>query len=831
MALVDTRTLLLVLSVGNVLLALLRLGFVQHDDTARWSRIWAAAKFLQGTSFLLFALRGIASDILTMPVADTLLFVGFVAEFVAAQRYLALGARWNAVIAAVALLLAGLWIGVANGLGNDGRQTLVASVGIIVFGSTSAAFATRWRQSTALGRMFGSSYLLIAAIGAMRIAVIARGHGDALQGATIYALLTLAALFLFMVLNGFGFLMLAQEDVGRRLRQSEDRLMLARRMARIANTEVDLATGTPIWSRGVAEVLGFLPGTEPHGWPAYRALIHPDDLARIDSVAARARSGEPLTPDEHRIKGGDGQWRWVRREAALLPGGDTIMITLQDVTERVRMEESLRVGYANLLRAQRLGRIGSAEIDLTTMAVTWSDQLYEIYGRDRAAGPADLGQFFAYIHPEDRGVIASIREQYLRGNAAGAHEFRIVREDGTIRWLHRETEQIMDGKGRPIRLVTVEQDVTERVRMENELRVSRDRLIQAQRIGRMGSGEFDLATGTMLRSDEYHRLLGLDPRRGPYPPDAIVAAIHPDDQETVRAIIARMAAGEDNAPTDLRALHPDGKVVWLRRHQEFVRDGDGRKTMAIVTLQDITALKEVDQAKDEFVSTVSHELRTPLTSIRGALALAAASATGEVSDKVRHLIEVAHRNSDRLARLVDDILDVQRIGAGRMIYHMAEVSITPLIEDAIEANRPIGAKAGVEIRLVAPLPGAQVRADAERLMQVMANLLSNAIKFSTSGQIVEVSIERVAPWVRITVADHGEGIPETYRDKIFTPFSQADGSNSRRRGGSGLGLSIAHAIVAYHGGQLTYDSAVGVGTRFHVDLVESTEATHQMAAD
>ncbi len=195
----------------------------------------------------------------------------------------------------------------------------------------------------------------------------------------------------------------------------------------------------------------------------------------------------------------------------------------------------------------------------------------------------------------------------------------------------------------------------------------------------------------------------------------------------------------------------------------------------------------MEQAKDEFVSTVSHELRTPLTSIRGALALAAASVTVDVPEKVRHLLDVANRNSERLTRLVDDLLDVQRIAAGRMIYHLADVSLSPLIEDAVEANRPFGFKSGVEIVLKAKIPGIRVRADAERLMQVMNNLLSNAIKYSKTGQAVEVSIERRSPWVRITVEDHGEGIPSDFHSKMFKPFSQLDSSDSRPQGRFGAG--------------------------------------------
>ena len=161
MELIDARTLMLVLSAGNLLLALLRLAFDPAGPAARRSRIWAAAKLLQGASFLLFALRDQTSSVLILPVANSLLFAGFAAEFVAAQRQLGLRAGWNSVVGAVALLLVGLWVGFLSGAGNAERQTVLASMGIIVFGGTGAAFATRWSRTTALGRVFGASYLYL----------------------------------------------------------------------------------------------------------------------------------------------------------------------------------------------------------------------------------------------------------------------------------------------------------------------------------------------------------------------------------------------------------------------------------------------------------------------------------------------------------------------------------------------------------------------------------------------------------------------------------------------------------------------------------------------
>jgi PAS domain S-box-containing protein len=672
-------------------------------------------------------------------------------------------------------------------------------------------------------------------IGIARAVLAAAGAGYTLMQNVAPQTITFGSLVLFMLVNGYSFILLAQERAGRKLIKTRERLLRARRMTKMASMEVDIESRRSLWSSGLPELLGLEPGREPKTWTDYRALIHPDDLDRVDDSVTQAQSGKPLDPDEYRILGGDGKWRWLRRETEILPAADgrgrgTILITLQDVTERVHMEDELRQGNISLKRAQRMGRIGSADIDLNTMKVAWSDELYDIYGRDPAEGPADLDTFLTYLHPDDRYLIPAIREQYLSGIPGSSTEFRIVRPDGGIRWIHREAEQIADATGKPLGLITVEQDVTERVLMEKELRRGHDRLALAQRTGRIGSSELDMRTGTSVRSDEFYRVLGLDPAKVKANDiEKMIEAYHPDDRDTLRDIMRRTANGETLPATDLRIVRPDGSIGWIRRHHDFQRAADGTPETAIITVQDVTDQKLLEQAKDEFVSTVSHELRTPLTSIRGALALVTASIGSDVPEKLRHLIDVALRNSDRLAHLVDDLLDVQRIAAGRMIYHLADVSLAPLIEDAVEANRPFGAKHGVEIRLGAMASGALVHADAERLMQVMNNLLSNAIKYSKPGQTVEVSLERRSPWVRITVTDHGEGIPAAFHGKMFKPFSQSDSSDARRKGGSGLGLSIIDAIVKRHDGRVSFETEMGRGTRFHVDLKELGDVAQPQA--
>jgi signal transduction histidine kinase len=209
----------------------------------------------------------------------------------------------------------------------------------------------------------------------------------------------------------------------------------------------------------------------------------------------------------------------------------------------------------------------------------------------------------------------------------------------------------------------------------------------------------------------------------------------------------------------------------------------------------------MEQLKNEFVSTVSHELRTPLTSIRGSLGLLEGGLGGELPTQAKELIGIAANNCDRLVDLINDILDIERIASGRMSFQFATQPLLPLIEQAVEANQGFAVQHQVRIELVARLAEGQARIDADRFLQVLANLLSNAAKFSPPGETVDVSLLRRGDRLRIEVVDHGPGIPVEFRARIFEKFSQADGSTTRAKGGSGLGLSISRALVERMGGE------------------------------
>ncbi|OOG41688.1 DAHL domain-containing protein [Polaromonas sp. A23] len=235
---------------------------------------------------------------------------------------------------------------------------------------------------------------------------------------------------------------------------------------------------------------------------------------------------------------------------------------------------------------------------------------------------------------------------------------------------------------------------------------------------------------------------------------------------------------------------------------------------------DVTELKRVDRMKSEFVSTVSHELRTPLTSIRGSLGLIVGGVAGELPAMAKNLVGIATNNCERLIRLINDILDSEKIESGKMRFELQQVELQALLAQALTANEGFAGQHNVKLALDAPAEVVRVSVDSDRLIQVVTNLLSNAVKFSPPQSYVHIRLLCSEGRVRVEVADSGPGIPEEFRKRIFQKFSQADTSDTRQKGGTGLGLNISRAIVERMGGSMGFTTETGVGTVFFFELPE-----------
>jgi PAS domain S-box-containing protein len=256
----------------------------------------------------------------------------------------------------------------------------------------------------------------------------------------------------------------------------------------------------------------------------------------------------------------------------------------------------------------------------------------------------------------------------------------------------------------------------------------------------------------------------------------------------------------------------DSRRVPVDYTSSTMMDEKGQATGVVVTFRDITERLAMEKMKGEFVSTVSHELRTPLTAIRGALGLLGSGLLGSATPKGQRMLEIALVNIDRLGRLINDILDLEKMSAGRVELNRKVFAARALVEEAVEDVLPIADRAGVTI--IADVAAAQLFADADRILQALLNLLSNAIKFSPRDTVIRVTGEVKQNQYVFSVSDHGRGVPADKLEMIFQRFTQVDASDSRDKGGTGLGLAICRAIIDAHGGKIWAERAEPAGSVF-----------------
>jgi signal transduction histidine kinase len=306
----------------------------------------------------------------------------------------------------------------------------------------------------------------------------------------------------------------------------------------------------------------------------------------------------------------------------------------------------------------------------------------------------------------------------------------------------------------------------------------------------------------------YEKVLG-GPTRNIYPDEEAWSFVGREGYPT-------MARGEA-FEAELQLRRANGSLFWCRFVGKAL-DPSNAHAGSIWMFEDIDARVGSERMKREFVSTVSHELRTPLTAIKGSLGLLKGGVGGRLDSKGDDLLGIAVSNCDRLVRLVNEILDLEKLRSGRLDFEIERIDLVPLLHGAASGNLGIATQAGVLLALEGLPAEAMVDVDPHRLRQVVDNLLSNAVKFSAPGGRVDLGLAATERGWSIFVADHGRGIPKDFLPHLFDPFTQADGSDAREKGGTGLGLSISKALVEGMGGRIHVESSLGVGSRFEVEL-------------
>jgi len=285
--------------------------------------------------------------------------------------------------------------------------------------------------------------------------------------------------------------------------------------------------------------------------------------------------------------------------------------------------------------------------------------------------------------------------------------------------------------------------------------------------------------------------------------------------------LERLAAGQEGTVREVTGRRRDGSTFDAEIAVGSLKLEDGVHLVAAV--RDVTERKASERVKEDFISTVSHELRTPLTSIAGALGLLESGAVGEMPEKAGRLVYIARASSERLVRLINDLLDVEKIASGMVRFDLQPLDLRTAARRAVEGVSAFAAERAIVIRLAAPENPIMVRGDMDRLIQVFTNLLSNAAKFSPDNGVIDMLLKTENGRARVVVRDRGPGVPEAFRASIFGKFAQADSSSAREKGGTGLGLAISKEIVERHHGQIRLVSTTGQGAVFEVELPQATE--------
>lgn len=325
-------------------------------------------------------------------------------------------------------------------------------------------------------------------------------------------------------------------------------------------------------------------------------------------------------------------------------------------------------------------------------------------------------------------------------------------------------------------------------------------------------------------SEGIRTLFHLTPEQVKQDASPLFALVHPDDQESVQQGIHQSAETLSLWKQDHRIQHSDGEVVWLAGRAVPESQPDG-SILWHGFVSDITERKKIERLKDEFVSTVSHELRTPLTAISGAIGLLHGQVFGQLPPQAMQMAELAQANVKKLQLLINDLLDMDKLIAGKMQFDMQPQPLLPVIETAVRDNQSYAQQYQVQYRLQADASDLWVNVDSMRLQQVMTNLLSNAAKFSPAGADVDILVQCQQQQALVRVIDKGCGISDEFKKDIFSHFSQADSSDSKSKGGTGLGLAISKQLMTRMHGSIGFHSEVGNGSEFYLllPLVSETD--------
>lgn len=557
---------------------------------------------------------------------------------------------------------------------------------------------------------------------------------------------------------------------------------------------------------------------DPDSW---LEAIHPEDRAQVINSLEKEIAGDGVSR-EYRIVRPDGAVRWIMAQVSpiLNDSGELVRYAgfAVDITDRKQVEEQLRDNEATnraLLQAIpdlliRMRRDGTY-LDIRHGGVI------KLFNPSATYIGAHISQSMPETAVQERLFYI---EEALRMREVRIYEQRLRIEDE----IYYEEVRIVPCAEDEVLMIV--RDISSRKRTEAALRESEERFRRAFDDAAVGMTLVALDGRFLSVNRALCEMVGY--RESELLQRTYQDITYPDDLEIDFIHVQKVLAGEMRSfQLEKRYIHKQGHIVWVLLSVSMVQDQNGVPLYFVSQIQDISDRHKIDRLKDEFISMVSHELRTPLTAIRGSLGILETGVFDHRPAQARHMLQVALNNSDRLVRLVNDILDLERLESGKVLLVMQRCQVADLMQQAVELVQTIATQANISLQMT-PLV-TEIIAAPDAIVQTLTNLLSNAIKFSAAGSTVGLTAVICLPEhlpgdlpvravVRFAVKDQGRGIPADKIETIFGRFQQVDVSDARQKGGTGLGLAICESIVRQHNGQIWAESILGEGSTFYFTI-------------
>lgn len=500
-----------------------------------------------------------------------------------------------------------------------------------------------------------------------------------------------------------------------------------------------------------------------------------------------------------------------------------------------------------LAEAQALARLGSWEWDIARNRITWSDEMYRLFGLEPGSVEIDFERYQSMLHSDDRAVAAEVVQRAIERNEDFTFDHRVIRPDGAERIFHARGRVIAGVDGIPVRMLGTGQDVTESRRAEAALRSATEfaaRQATAEAAARHLNRVFSQAPVVIavLRGPEHEFELVNDNAvevigSGDILGKTVRGALpNPAAQGFVDLLDSVYKTGEPFIGREVNARFTEEPEA-AHRYFNFVFQplmDDGKPYGVLVVATEVSDLVEArlaaekaqreavaaSMAKSDFLARMSHELRTPLAAIIGYGELLSDGITGPVNEEQKRQLTRIRWSANHLLSIIDEILTLARMEAGKERVELQDVDVPQLMESVASMAEPLAAAKGLAFHLDVPGDDMTMRTDPMKVRQVLLNLISNAVKYTDHGA-VRLSTEAVDGQVHFVVDDTGIGVSPEHLDRIFEPFWQVEQTTTRRAGGTGLGLAVTRQFVDLLGGSITVNSEMGGGSSFRVTLPRS----------